>query len=43
MVKLKDINTDLYLKIKAQFTKNSKTKHLKGGEVTKQKYQKIRL
>lgn len=36
--KLKDTNTDLYLKTKLLLEKNKAERHIRGGEATKRKY-----
>lgn len=37
-VKLKNIDYELYLKIKNIFSEHNKYRHIKGGEATKKKY-----
>ena len=39
--RLKNIDKGLYKKIKVIINKHIKTRHIKGGESTKKKYQKI--
>ncbi len=39
-VKLKKVDYDLYLKIKAILDANFAEKHIRGGEATKRKYEK---
>ena len=41
--KLKNINFDLYVKVKKLMQENFNIKHIHGGESTKQKYLKLKL
>ena len=40
-VTLKKVNKALYLQVKAVLDKNKQERHLRGGEATKKKYEKI--
>ena len=40
-VTLKRVNRPLYLQVKAVLDKNKQERHLRGGEATKKKYEKI--